>query len=97
MIKNGWALFAGSVHGSEQRTRRSVSSLLTLLLGVVVDWKVEQHGCLTIGSIDAETLATYSGPIKSAFYFALAKLLDLPCADEPITISKYLPGQPSLH
>ena len=81
-------------HASEQRTRRSVSSLLTLLHGVVVDWKVEQQGCLTTSSTDAETLATYAGSRKSAFYYALTKFLDLPWAGEPITI--YQDSQPCI-
>ena len=60
-ITNAFAVFADGDHGGDQRTRRSLSSILVTSGGVAVDWKVEQQGCISISSTNSEGQSTFTG------------------------------------
>ena len=93
-ITNAFAVFADGDHGGDQRTRRSLSSILVTLGGVAVDWKVEQQGCISISSTDSEVQSTFTGTKRALYFFDVARFLDMPSAGEPIRI--YQDSQPCI-
>ena len=93
-ITNAYAIFDDSDHAGDQRTRRSLTSVLATLNGVVVDYKHEQQGCMSLHSTDGEIIATLAGAKKGVYFFELAKFLDLPSAGQPIKI--YQDSQPCI-
>jgi hypothetical protein len=93
-ITNYFAVFDDADHAADQRTRRSLSSIMTTLLGVLVDYKCEQQSCMALHSTDAETIATFAGAKKADYYYNIAQFLEMEGAGRPITI--YQDSQPCI-
>ena len=94
-ITNAIAVFDDADHSGDQHTRRSLSSILVTLLGVLVDYKFEQQSCISLHSTDTEVQATFTGGKKACYFFELARFLDLPTAGDPITI--YQDSEPCMY
>ena len=60
-IANHFAIFPDTDHGDNQRTQRSLSSTLITLIGVVVDYKIEQQGRMSLSSTVADIHSTFAG------------------------------------
>ena len=93
-ITNHFAVFPDADHAGDQRTRRSLSSILVALVGVAVDYKMEQQGCMSLSSTDAEIHSTFAGVKRAVYFFEMAKFLDMPNAGKPIRI--YQDSQPCI-
>ena len=93
-ITNGVAVFAYGDHAHDQRTRRSLSSLLSCMLGVAVDWKMEQQNCISTCSTDSEIHSTFSGTKRALYYFDITTFLKMVCAGLPVTV--YQDSQPCI-
>ena len=93
-ISNYFSVFDDADHAADQRTRRSLTSLLVLLTGVLVDYKFEQQGCIALHSTDAEIVATLAGTKKAIYFYDLGVFLDLHNNDKPIKI--YQDSQPCI-
>ena len=60
-LPNGLILVLDADHARDNRTRKSCSSILALILGVCIDWKMEQQKCVAIHSTDSETRCVFAG------------------------------------
>ena len=93
-ITNLLAIFPDADHGGDQRTRRSLSCVLTVLIGVAVDYKMEQQGCMSLSSTNTEIHATFAGTKRAVYFFEIAKFLDMLNARKLIRI--YQDSQPCI-
>jgi hypothetical protein len=85
-ISNGFEVFLDADHAADQRTRRSLTSIMTLLIGVSVDWKMEQQSRIATCSTDAEMITMYAATKKAIVYKALQQFLQFPQSHKPITM-----------
>lgn len=93
-ITNEIAIFADADHARDQKTRKSMDSIFAILNGVIIDYKVAQQNCIALHSTDAEIRTTFSATKRAVYLFALARFIDLQCANKPITI--YQDSQPCI-
>ena len=76
-----------NVHGD-------LSSVLTALVGVAVDYKMGQQGCMSLSSTVAEIHSIFASVKRTVYVFEMAKFLDMPKAGKPIRI--YQDSQPCI-
>ena len=93
-IMNYFAIFPDADHGGNQRTQRSLSSVLTVLVGGGVCYKMEQQGCMSLSSTGIGIHSTFAGAKRAVYFFKMEKCLDMPNADKPIRI--YQDSQPCI-
>jgi hypothetical protein len=93
-ITNFFAIFDDADHAADQRTRRSLTSIIAVLLGVLVDYKFEQQSCIALHSTEAETIATFTGAKKADYLYNIARFLEMEGAGRPIMI--YQDSQPCI-
>ena len=93
-ITNAIAIFADAEHARDQKTRRSLDSIIVIMAGVLIDYKMSQQSCIALHSTDSEILSTFGATKKALFLYKLAKFTDLSCSSKPITI--YQDSQPCI-
>ena len=71
---------------------QTFTSVLVTLVGITVDYKMEQQKYLSLSSTDAESHTTFSGTKRAVYFFEITKFLDMPNAGQPIRI--YQDSQP---
>ena len=80
-VPNGFVLFADAGLGMDVRSRRSMDSLMTTLLGVLVDWQAKLQGPLAVSSNDSEIRVTYGGVKRADCFYQHQRFLDMPAAN----------------
>ena len=64
-IMNASAVFRDADHGGEQCTHIFLSGVLITFVGIVVDYKMERQGCMSLSSTNSEIQVTFSGTKKA--------------------------------
>ena len=93
-VPNSIALFANAGLGTDMRSRRSMDSIMTALLGVLVDWQAKLQGPLALSLTDSEVRVTYGSVKRADYFYQLQRFLDMPAANKPIPI--YQDSQPCI-
>ena len=93
VISNFLAEFVDSDHARDTKTRRSISCIMAMLLGVLVDWQMGKQSCVAAHSTDAEIRAYFSGMMKNEY---LRQVMEFPrvASGEPTPI--YEDNQPAI-
>ena len=70
-VPNGFAIYADAGLGSDSKSRRSLTSIITTLAGVAIDWQAGLQGPIAISSTDSEIRCTFEASKRADYFFDL--------------------------
>ena len=78
MIPNLLHQYIDSDHARDIKTRKSISCVLTAILGVLVDWYMGKQTCIAAHSTDAEVRAFFTAAMRNRFMRMIVDFLHMP-------------------
>ena len=77
-LSNGLIIIVDSDHARDKRTRRSCHCVLTLLAGVLADWKHNQQNVVAIHSTDSEIRGVFAAVKRGLYLQEIALFIGFP-------------------